>query len=414
MAYFKVCVRKKRADNTYPIYIRVTHKRKIGYIKTDKICKGKFVRNGEITDPYIIKDTYIAINGYIDKLNAVNSEDWSVSKVIDYLKSVNEAPSFSNYAREFIEDKKKHGHAGYKNYKLALSSLKKFIGKDDILFSDITSRIVLDWIYSMWESKRKKNSYPRYIKTLFKRGCEMYNDYESGVMVIKNDPFKNVEIPNGDVPVKRALSRDVIRKFFDTDLASKIAFRGNSKVNFTQPYVAKDVCMLVFCLVGINTIDLYKLEKGCYKDGKLCYNRSKTKDRRHDGAYIEITVPDIIKPLISKYAGKERLFNFHEHYFSADCFNRSVNMGVRKICEQFDLEYISTYSFRHSWATIANNVFDIGIDTVGFCLNHKPVSRITWSYIKVDFSKIDRINAKVIDYIFGEKEEKKDKDSLLI
>ena len=58
MAYFKVCVRGKRKDNTYPIYIRVTHLRQVGYIKTNKVCKAKFVRNGDITDPYIIKDVY--------------------------------------------------------------------------------------------------------------------------------------------------------------------------------------------------------------------------------------------------------------------------------------------------------------------------------------------------------------------
>lgn len=34
MAYFKICVRAKRKDNTYPVYIRVTHHGQVGYIKT--------------------------------------------------------------------------------------------------------------------------------------------------------------------------------------------------------------------------------------------------------------------------------------------------------------------------------------------------------------------------------------------
>lgn len=401
MAYFKVCVRKKRADNMYPIYIRVTHKRKVGYIKTDKICKAKFVKNGEITDPYIIKDIYITINGYIDRLNMVNTDDWGVLRIMDYLKSSVGAPSFSVFARDFIEEQRIYGHAGYKNYKQALSSLEGFMGREDILFTEITSKVVLDWIFSMSYSKRKKNSYPRYVKTMFKAGGDTYNDYENGVMVIKHDPFKNVKIPHGEIPQKRALDRETIRRFFNSDLSPHVALRENSRVNFTQPYVARDVCMLVFCLVGINTIDLYKLEKESYKDGKICYSRSKTKDRRHDGAYIEISVPAIIKPLMEKYAGKERLLSFSEHYCSPECFNRNMNIGIGKIRELFGMEYISTYSFRHSWATIANNILDIGIDTVGFCLNHKPMSRVTWSYIKADFSKIDKINEKVINYIFG-------------
>ena len=36
MASFKICVRVKRHDGLYPVYIRITHDRQIGYIKTDK------------------------------------------------------------------------------------------------------------------------------------------------------------------------------------------------------------------------------------------------------------------------------------------------------------------------------------------------------------------------------------------
>ena len=32
MATFKVCVRKQRNDGFYPVYIRVSHKKKVGYI----------------------------------------------------------------------------------------------------------------------------------------------------------------------------------------------------------------------------------------------------------------------------------------------------------------------------------------------------------------------------------------------
>lgn len=37
MATFKVVVRKKRADGFYPVYIRVVHRSRMGYIKTDKL-----------------------------------------------------------------------------------------------------------------------------------------------------------------------------------------------------------------------------------------------------------------------------------------------------------------------------------------------------------------------------------------
>ena len=49
MATFKVVVRKKRADGFYPVYIRVVHRSRMGYIKTDKLITDKQItKNGEI------------------------------------------------------------------------------------------------------------------------------------------------------------------------------------------------------------------------------------------------------------------------------------------------------------------------------------------------------------------------------
>ena len=68
MAYFKICVRAKRKDNTYPVYIRVTHHGQVGYIKTDKVCKAKSVRKGEVIDNYIIKDISILFLNFVRSL----------------------------------------------------------------------------------------------------------------------------------------------------------------------------------------------------------------------------------------------------------------------------------------------------------------------------------------------------------
>lgn len=41
MANFKAVVRKKRADGFYPVYIRIVHRSRMGYIKTSKIVTDK-------------------------------------------------------------------------------------------------------------------------------------------------------------------------------------------------------------------------------------------------------------------------------------------------------------------------------------------------------------------------------------
>ena len=405
MAYFKICVRAKRKDNTYPIYIRVTHHGKVGYIKTDKVCKSKSVRKGEVIDNYIIKDISIIIENYMERLNRANTHDWSFSKLIDFLKSDNQVPSFSLFCKVFIEKMDDEGRETTSvNYKLAQKRLEEFMGKDDILFSDITSLIFKAWIESMKDSKFKKHGYPKRIKTMFNAGCEMYNNYDTGEMVIKNNPFRGVKVPRPTVPEKRAIELKDIRKFFEIDLSS---LPGEINGLEARAIRAKDVCLMVFCLAGINTADLYYMEKDCLRDGKLCYCRRKTTGRRDDKAYIEVQVPDIILPLFEKYKGEKRLFSFCEIYKKNSYFNKCINEGIKDIMEIGELPYISIYSFRHSWATFAQNVFGATLDLVGFCLNHVSELRVTAGYVKVDFTLIDKLNSKILNYVFKKNIKKK-------
>ena len=56
MATFKTIVRYKRADGFYQVYIRVLHRSKSGYIKTDKFVTDKQLsKSGEIKDAVINK-----------------------------------------------------------------------------------------------------------------------------------------------------------------------------------------------------------------------------------------------------------------------------------------------------------------------------------------------------------------------
>lgn len=393
MAYFKICVRAKRKDNTYPIYVRVTHHGQVGYIKTDKVCKAKSVRKGEVIDNYIIKDVSILIDEYMCRLNREEIQGWDISKVLNFLRRDSNNLSFSKFCREFISKMDNDGRESTSiNYKLALKRLEEYMGKDDILFSELTSVIFRSWIDSMKDSLYKKHGYPKRIKTMFMAGCEQYNNYDTGEMLIRNNPFRGVRIPRPVIPKKRALDIETVRSFLAT-----------STDPGTRAERARDVCEIVFCLAGINTVDLYYMEKENLRDGKLCYCRRKTTNRRDDNAYIEIAIPDRLSCLFEKYSGKKRLFNFCETYGSSKNFNKCINEGISDITKKNSLPYISVYSFRHSWATFAQNNCEASLDLVGFCLNHASSHRVTSGYVKTDFGIIDRLNTKVLDFVFEEK-----------
>ena len=86
MATFKACVQKQRQDGFYPVYVRVTHERKIGYIKTDKVVSRKDVsKNKEIRDNYVLNFCTQLILEYTAKINTQNIKEWNIKRLIDFL-----------------------------------------------------------------------------------------------------------------------------------------------------------------------------------------------------------------------------------------------------------------------------------------------------------------------------------------
>ena len=180
---------------------------------------------------------------------------------------------------------------------------------------------------------------------------------------------------------------------------------------FTHPLqeLGQDIALISFCMCGINSIDLFYAEKSQYHDGIFHYNRRKTSKSRSDNAYFEIRVPQFIKPTFEKYLSKNIespwLFDFQDRLSTSDSFNANVNAGISQICKKVSPDFhASLYSFRHSWATIAQNGCGASLGDVDFALNHSTY-KMARVYTKVDYSPAWELNEKVIDYLFFSNED---------
>ena len=154
----------------------------------------------------------------------------------------------------------------------------------------------------------------------------------------------------------------------------------------------------------MNAADLYTCDKFDSDSKKLTYYRAKTKSRRADGAEMQIIIPQEIEHLFEKYKsnGGKRVFNFSEKYVDIDGFNIAVNRGgLKKIGKAVKVDRLTLYTARHSWATIAVNDIGIPEEQVDDCLAHAPIRKMLHRYIKKDWSKIDKTNRKVLDYVVG-------------
>jgi len=389
MAIFKAVVQKPRSDGSYLVYIRCTHNRKLAFIKTDKYVEAKKVKGSEIKDQNILIEIAVRIKKYRDKLLTQDTENWDVKDVVEFIQQGKTGISFFTFCDIFLQKLSKEGRDNsYRGYMATINSFRLFIERDSITFQEITSKLLKEWIESLKSKARAKEMYPTLLKAMFNAGCEYYNDYERDIIRITNQPFRSVKIPKADTPIKRAIESNLIRKIF------------RAEPTYDRGILAQDVIKMVFYLVGINTVDLYSQKKTIYKDGKICYNRAKTKGSREDKAYIEIAVNYRAKPFFEKYKDKKHLFNFANRYTNSNEFNRGVNKGLKGLCEELGIEKIDTYTFRHSWATIARNHCGASDAEVAFALNHVSAHKITQRYIKIDYSPIDKLNKKVMAYTF--------------
>ena len=402
MATLKACVKAKRKDGFYPVYIRVIHHKKVAYMPTDKMVNDKgLTKTGEIDDPYVLQYCTARIVEYMEILNKIDTENWTVKDVVDYLKSGYSDICFSDYARKHIDRMIDRGQQrNARNYELALQHMERFAGTTRVMFSHLTSNFVARWIQSLEQTHRAKEMYPICMRQVFKAAQLEMNDYDNGIIRIKTNPWVKVQIPKADRTEKLAITPEACREFFSFPLPE-------SKMKLPLMELGRDVAMMVLCLAGINTVDLFNLRREDYHGGIILYQRAKTKKFRADGAYMEMRVPAIILPLFEKYANMDEkddhLFVFSQRHTTNDSFCANVNGGIKQVCQAMGMskdEDYSSYTFRHTWGTVAQNDCGASISDVAFAMNHSSGHKVTRGYIKLDFTPAWELNEKVVDFIF--------------
>ena len=178
MTTFKTVVRRKRADGFYPVYIRVVHRTKMGYISTGKIVTDKqLLKSGDIKDPVVNEYCSRQILRFSEIMNKKDFTNFSVSDLIDYLLHSDEDVCFSEYASQFIARMEREGHErNAKNYRLAVGHLERFIGTTQIMFGHLTTAVLKKWLESLSQTNRAKEMYPTCVRQIFKKAIIDLND----------------------------------------------------------------------------------------------------------------------------------------------------------------------------------------------------------------------------------------------
>lgn len=193
------------------------------------------------------------------------------------------------------------------------------------------------------------------------------------------------EIKEG-VNIKKALTLDQIRQIFHfTD--------GNET---TERY--RDLWIFSYLCNGINIADLVKLKFKDIKDGDICFVRQKTESTSKNRREIRASVGPELQNIIDRWGNKQIYSNYIFPYLNGkeDAEKRQritkdltkrINTRMKKIGKHLNIGDITTYTARHSFATVLKRS-GANIAFIGESLGHRDL-KTTESYL-ASFEKEER------------------------
>ena len=422
MLTIKAMVKKDglRVDRTYNVKLSFTYNRKVKRLSTslfataDDLTKSLDFKDGTPIKRKVDKlvESYREM---CDKLQ-VDANNYTLDEILEMLKADEERHKpvdFIQFCQWWISTTTIKGK---KNYQSAVNAFIAYLGTDHLEASKITASVINGFMgYLMKQSEEKAEAlakagkriptnrsislYLGSLRHLFNEAKKKHNDYDRNIIRITNSPFEYVTIPKQQATRKRAITPEQIRSIWQYPYERKMdgTLKQESITN-----LAKDCFILSFCLIGMNSADLFNCTE--LNDDTITYYRTKTTARRLDKAKMEVKIPSFLEPLFEKYRDKtgKRVFKFYRLYNTDKNFNRAINLGLKTIGEKLKLIDLEYYAARHSWATIALNKCRIDKYVVHEALNHIDESmRVTDIYIERDFVNENKANEKVVKYVFG-------------
>ncbi|MDM1049399.1 phage integrase SAM-like domain-containing protein [Sphingobacterium hotanense] len=402
MATIKPVVRKtnKRTDGTWRVSYRLYHG-KILYIPTthyvgpDSIDKDTDEIKEEFVTNYIAEELK-TLRKNISQLGR-KIDLMSCEKLREYLVKIDDTMDFFKFSTLYIGkivDKK--SESSKVTYTAVINNLKLYHKFEELSPLEITEHFVADFEYFLLYDKQNPvkpstvNIYIQLFKKMFKEMKKKFNNAAIGDIKIPHDPFEGWERLKKNKVRSRELDIEMIRKIRDID----------TKINKTDKRIGQDCFMLIFMMLGMNLKDIWNNIPDLEDDAlRIDYNRSKTKGRRVDEAFISVAIPEEARPYIKRVKD----FLKRKNYTTYNSFYHAVKTKLVVIGDELGIDSLGTYHARHSFSNIAVNKLGVDYYHISLALNHiDGLNSSTRHYIKPNWTFIDNAQRKVIDYLYAD------------
>ena len=344
--------RRLNKEGKYPVKIRVGYNRVQKYYTTsktltedewDKLPSTRLRHLVDIRED--IQASFALIRDYVKDLT--NAGDFSFSALNIRLNgavtnTINEAFRINI---ERLKSEERYG--SMRVFRCALRTFERFAG-DNIPFAAVTPQ----WLrkYELHERNRGIRQTTISIqlgqlRTIFAEAKRL------GVVKPSADPFSNGQytIQSGEGR-KLALTLSQIKMFAN--------YSGNKTLEHYR-----DLWMFIYQCNGINVADLIRLRFSNIREGEICFVRQKTKRTTKTVKEIRAVVTPMMQQIIERW-GNPPVSNSYifpilkggeteaQIDTACDSFISLINHYTRKLGQMLGIGNITTYTARHSFATV--------------------------------------------------------------
>jgi len=350
--------RRPKDDLTFPIQYRVTYLRKRVYYKSkfsvteDDWNKLPSTKKRELSETRgLILAGFDNVKGHIkDLLKGNGFSHEGLTKRLAGGKKNSILTSFYNKIEELTKD----GQIGTaSSYQCAINSIMKFTEGKDLKFSEIT----IDWLkkYATYLKTERKGFKARSITTVKFYIGSLRTVLNTGREYIPQDQYPfgkgKYEIKSGDRR-KMALTLAQIKTVMDHPLIND-----NEKKY-------RDLWFFSYLCNGININDMCRLKYKNIAGGEIHFYRQKTIRTTKKQKEIVATYVPQMQEIVRKWGNPDKkpdnyIFPFLSHGISpkrekevVQNITRLINRKMAVISKALEYETISTYTARHSFATV--------------------------------------------------------------
>jgi integrase/recombinase XerD len=400
MATVKIILDKRRAkpDGSYPINFQICHQRKtttrsikIYVLENDWDDESKTIRKSNPQYKSLnlkLKKEYADIQSQLLLADDVKVQEF-LKPVIQSKESVEIKKTVYQFANELINQLKadnKTGNAWV--YESTVNVLNTFHATDDLYFEAIDYQFLTQYNSFLVKRGLRHNTIYLYLRTIriFYNKAIKLKIIDKGLY-----PFDDYKL-RPEKTKKRAVETDILKAINNVELPIG-----------TPSWDNRNYFVLSFYLIGISIVDLCLLTKENIKGGRILYKRRKT------GKWYDIKLQAEAEEILNHYKGRskyllpiadDKAINDERLMRGIKYKTKIINKYLSRIAKDLKIDQkITTYTARHSWATIAKKA-GFSIELIAEALGHEYGNRTTAVYLdNFDKSVIDEANSKVIKLI---------------